>query len=575
MAVIAIVALRVPFSHGDLLKSDEAIYAVEARAWSNGLLPGRDVWDNKPPGMAALYLLASHLPGGTIAGTRLLALLFSVVSLLLTLRLSQLVAPNLPAYPVAIAYVLITHANGWPPGEWIVLNGELPSTCFVTLAAWCLAEWAHRREQYATVASPASSGPWVLVLLAGLFSGAGMLFRQTALLPVAAMAVWLIWATSRRGALKPLGTAALGVALAWVPLVYYFWSQGALHYLWAAIGGHGLAYASQSVAMADAWRSLREGLGVGVLPELLVLALIGLAFAISKSLRLRRQSHPAGQVLLLLSLVWGLGSLLSVLPGGHLFGHYFLQLAPAWALAAGLGVARMMRFAESRVVRLAAYAAIVLGLLVLAGRLVALQPAGAQIACLWLVACLGAFVVGNLPRESTMAQVVLAATMLLLALSVATGVATDGARSANREAFTAVAAQIQARTTPSDRIVVWAWAPQVYWYSERLPACRDLTLNYSLGWIGQRPGELFPGARAAFLDDLDRTRPRMIAVANDDLLPYTTSLAWKPAAAPEIWAFIHNNYRVSARLPHWDLYELKPKRSPAQVPAIPRPEIGI
>ncbi|MGE5531924.1 MAG: ArnT family glycosyltransferase, partial [Bacteroidota bacterium] len=204
LAVLALVALRAPFLDGDLLKCDEAVYGVTARAWTQGLLPGRDVWDNKPPGMAALYLLASHLPGGTILGSRLLALLFSAVTLLVTLRLARLIAPKLPVWPVAMAYLLITHANGWFPAEWVTLNGELPSTCLVALGVWCLAEWARGKEPRL----------WPLLVLAGVFSGASILFRQTALLPVLAMAGWLVWfglrTASYRGAFQAIGLAVAG-----------------------------------------------------------------------------------------------------------------------------------------------------------------------------------------------------------------------------------------------------------------------------------------------------------------------------------------------------------------------------
>jgi hypothetical protein len=545
LAVLAVVLLRLPYYDDDVMKSDEAIYAVTARAWSHGLLPGRDTWDNKPPGMAGAYLLGGrlariaercgHAPGGMIAGSRLLALVLALVTLLVTVRLARLAAPGLPAWPVGVAYVLITHANGWHPAEWVVLNGELPATALVAVSALCLAEWARTGCQARRLTHAGG-----LLVLAGVCGGMALLFRQTALLPVAAMGLWLIWAAAKRrggrGAWAAVGVVVGGMALGWAPLVGYYAGQGALRYLWAAWGGYGLAYAGQGVAWAEAWGNVRASLGVGIMPALAGLGVMGAIFAIGRARRGGDEegsaagpgaprlaapvssATPAAYVsvdvrrpLLLLMIALGVGSALAVLPGGHLFDHYFLQAAPPWALAAGLGVAYLARRPGSRVVRGAAAVMLALGVVVLLSRLLLSHPAEQRAAM----------------------------------------------RAANREVFGSVAEVVRARTSPSDRVLVWAWAPQVYWYSERLPAARDLTLNYALGWIGRQPQELFPGARAALLEDLRRTRPPVIVVSNDGVLPFSESAAWRPEAAPEVWAFIRGEYRLARRMAHWDVYEAR------------------
>jgi hypothetical protein len=554
LAVLALIAVRTPFLDGDLLKCDEAIYGVTARAWTQGLLPGRDVWDNKPPGMAALYLLASHLPGETVLGSRLLALLFSALTLLVMLRLARLVAPRLQVWPVATAYLLITQANGWFPAEWVTLNGELPSTCLVALSVWCAAEWTSREDPRL----------WPLLVLCGSFSGTSVLFRQTAALPVVAIVCWFVWVTLRNGSreelLKTMGQMALGWAVACLPLAYHYWSQGALQYLWPSCFGLGMAYAGQGVAPVEAWRSLREALSVAALPALVGLGGIGVAFGIGRIVPRGREAILPEETVRPLVAAWAVGSAVSVLPGGHLFGHYFLQTAPAWALAAGLGVARLRRFPPGSSVSLAGGALLALGLLLVAGRLWVSQPMGPVIACLWL-ATSGAAVLLGRREPSVAAWCGVLFLMLLLATGIGsnvwqgTRVATADAKGPNQRVFGPVVAEIRARTSPADRILVWAWAPQIYWYSDRLPASRDITLNYSLGWIGKQPQELLPGAKATLLRDLNDHRPRVIVVANDDVVSYSGSPAWKEQAAPEVWGFIGRNYRRTLRLPHWDLYE--------------------
>lgn len=558
LAVCAIIFLRAPFLDDDVLKSDEAVYAVTARAWAHGLLPGRDLWDNKPPGMPALYLLGSALTGHMIYGSRVLALALSIVILLVTLRLAVLLSPGLPWWPVALAYLLITHANGWPASEWVVLNGELPAAALVGLSALCLAEWSHR---------DLPDGParrrWPLLAAAGCFAGLAIQFRQTAVLPVVGLVVWLGWSAfyrRRRIAAWPVLLAGgAGMALAWLPVTWTYWSRGALPYLWTACLGHGLAYAAEAPARAWGWTNLNAALGAGLLPELLQMAGIGVMFALARLWRLRTTESGTALPIPLLLTAFGLGSLAAVLPSGHLFGHYFLQMASVWALVAGLGVARLRRFATVSPVPAAAAVLLLVGVVAMAARVWASQPGGPVIACLWLEACLATWLVG-IQLQPRMVPLALLALMPLPLLGLAMGQspatyrATERFRQANRALYGDVVAEIDRRTGPSDRILVWGWAPQVYWYSDRLPACRDVTLNYALGWIGEPPHELFAGARAALLTDLRRRPPAVVAVPNDLALPYAASPGWRPEAAPEVWAFIRAHYRLANHMPHWDLY---------------------
>jgi hypothetical protein len=60
-ALLAAVATRIPSIFVERPFLDEAAYALIASYWLEGIIPYRDVWDVKPPGLFALYALAIAL----------------------------------------------------------------------------------------------------------------------------------------------------------------------------------------------------------------------------------------------------------------------------------------------------------------------------------------------------------------------------------------------------------------------------------------------------------------------------------------------------------------------------------
>jgi len=97
-----------------------------------------------------------------------------------------------------------------------------------------------------------------------------------------------------------------------------------------------------------------------------------------------------------------------------------------------------------------------------------------------------------------------------------------------------VAAAIDARTAPDDRIFVWGQAPEIYWVSQRDPATRYPHIGFITGVTPKRPGVdpyLLAQREAAenLLADLRRNHPALIvdaaiaAVRGGDRYPLATS----------------------------------------------------
>ncbi|WP_051915551.1 hypothetical protein [Streptomyces aureocirculatus] len=151
--------------------------------------------------------------------------------------------------------------------------------------------------------------------------------------------------------------------------------------------------------------------------------------------------------------------------GCHFFGHYFLQLTPPLAL-------------------------------------------------------LGTVALQILPRERTVRAVL--ASACVCSLFVAWGLFVPRPDLAHAQRL---AAAVQSRTSPGDRVLFWGMHPETYWLADRVPASRYLSAglltNYSGGRDGPRVGEEYavPGAWGVFRAEL-AARPPAVVVDDSRGKPY-------------------------------------------------------
>jgi hypothetical protein len=105
-----------------------------------------------------------------------------------------------------------------------------------------------------------------------------------------------------------------------------------------------------------------------------------------------------------------------------------------------------------------------------------------------------------------------------------------------------IAAAVDERTDPSDRIFVWGQFPQAYWASDRRPATRFLTAGFLTGSSGGRSSArvgmeyAVSGAWDDFQADLAAQPPELIV---------DTSLgtAYSVHQFPVFDAYLHANYQ--------------------------------
>ena len=88
-----------------------------------------------------------------------------------------------------------------------------------------------------------------------------------------------------------------------------------------------------------------------------------------------------------------------------------------------------------------------------------------------------------------------------------------------------LAAAVQSRTTPADRVLIWGMHPETYLFADRAPASRFLTAglltNYSGGRDGPQVGEKYAvaGAWSRFRQEM-ADRPPELIVDDSRGMPY-------------------------------------------------------
>jgi hypothetical protein len=213
--------------------------------------------------------------------------------------------------------------------------------------------------------------------------------------------------------------------------------------------------------------------------------------------------------------LWGAVSLSAVMISGRFFGHYFIPVLPALSLLAARGVELLSeRMRDPVHKRSAQAAAAVLGLL---------------------------FLVGLVRSHHRTA---------ILAYETITGARTSwserwGMTIRQREAET-IAESLRDKIGEEEPLYIWGYAHDVYWRTGCRPASRYLTPYYIDGRFPDAETTIIPSndplwreARANLIEDLRRTRPRLIldVYANIKQLPYA-----------EIVDFINENYREGENL---------------------------
>ena len=315
---LLVIAIRAPLM--DLaLERDEGGYAYIAWRMSLGEMPYLDWFDQKPPGIYAVYSLALGFADHAVVAIRALAAVFSAIACIALFHLVR----ALLGFGVGLMSALLLAFLSADP----MIHGSIANTEIFMLPGIIIATLLVLR------AIDSSKPPIATSLAAGIAIGIAITFKQVAAMNVPFFL--LAFGLRVRGPDRWRRLASfticmgVGVALVWGPILAWLQLRGALGAALDATFLHNLSYAG---ALPLSRRlELLIAYGTPMLPSqgiawgLAALGLVGLA---------RRKDRFAALFLA----GWALVIAVGVSASGHYFPHYFQQLLPAIAALAGAAV---------------------------------------------------------------------------------------------------------------------------------------------------------------------------------------------------------------------------------------------
>jgi hypothetical protein len=316
-------------AHGLFLSNadwDEGVYIIMGQRWNLGGLPYVAVWDQHPPGMAALFALVQRLVSDPVLGARLAALLAITATALLIHRFCVRYLNQAGAGLIgALLYIVCM-------SRWLGLaaNTEVFNNACVTLASYLL--YGALRRSNAGLAR---------AVVAAVVLGVGLQIKYV-VLPEAAILCLAYLAASYQAQRDLRATALAAGALVLAGLlptgmvVLYFWQNAALQPFLDANVGSNISYLDVRPSLPVIAHRTATGIGP------LVGAILITGLAIGRAARWRR-IRVGGLSPQLWILVWVVAALLDVSLPLKFFSHYYFALFPPLSLAGALALTALTR----------------------------------------------------------------------------------------------------------------------------------------------------------------------------------------------------------------------------------------
>ncbi|MBU1921036.1 glycosyltransferase family 39 protein, partial [bacterium] len=341
--------------------------------------------------------------------------------------------------------------------------------------------------------------------LGGLLLGLAILVRQSFIMFLLPMVVLIRYHAENR--IQSAINMCIGILIPWIITLAVYTAHDGLGWAFDSWVRYPLVYASD-VGVAGFFTALILNMWEYVQQSFIPLALA----ATGKLVALK--SEPRSKTVFLLSLA--LASFLALASGSRFFGHYFVQIIPVISLF-GIPAWLWLEAKQKWGVRVL-YGVTAVGLLIALTHFPTWKY--------WDSAA---------PRNG-IPEVSLTRSRLEYR----------------------IADYIKANTDPLDRIAVWGYCPQIYYYAERLPAVRDYMCHYITGFsagsfnpFDSKPPRVdgYLEAEALFVNDLHETKPDFF-VDLSQTLRYTYTFLHLPLSDyPSVNEFVMKHYEVATAIP--------------------------
>jgi 4-amino-4-deoxy-L-arabinose transferase-like glycosyltransferase len=435
LALAAVIVLGLTFRAGALdlpLDRDEGAYGYIGANLTSGLVPYRDAFDHKPPGIYVFYAFASLGPDKTTS-VRLASDVLFAVSLLLVYAIAARAYGRTAGLAAAVAHASL--------GNSFHLEAARANTEQVMVPLLLLGLWSFQKGVTGRTV------PWFL--LSGLAGSAAVLMKQVGALPALVLLAFLVLGAVaqrdwRRSAAE-IGALAAGAALPALATLVYFGAAGALDDLWFAVVDYNSDYVRSyweaGAARLNNFDPIQSPWTYVAMGFIFSFPFVG--------------SRDRGWDVLLAA--WAFANLVGAKAGLRDFPHYFVPAIPGIAILAGAYISWVSERAAA-LVRGAPW----------------LRPALAAAAALGLFAWQAdgyvEFYFSSTPTEKA---------------AVEFGAHGEQIFAPSEE----VASYVRAATGPEDEILVWADEAQIYFLSERRAASRYI-YTYPFVFIPEGPATI-------------------------------------------------------------------------------------
>jgi 4-amino-4-deoxy-L-arabinose transferase-like glycosyltransferase len=198
---------RAPTFYASVLDWDESLYLLMASAWRNGHLPYTTIWDNKPPGIYAIFYVALAIFGHHIVAIRAATILAATLTAFAVFRIAFSLLAASPVRLTCACAAGLAYSIGALSNDGLAANTEMFMVCFTALSL-------------VTALSP-SGARRVGLVTGALFAGA-ILTKYVAIFEAPAILLALLWWQPRGTALVRLASAGIGglIPLAAIMLLY-------------------------------------------------------------------------------------------------------------------------------------------------------------------------------------------------------------------------------------------------------------------------------------------------------------------------------------------------------------------
>ena len=319
---------------------DEGLHAYMGWGMLQGLVPFKDMYNTKPPGIYALHTLLFLFAEPTALNIKVFASIYTLGTTAAVFSVARKLAGDTAGLVAALFFGIFSSGPNIQGGG---VNSEVFMILPYTLAAHSLikAVQTGRSRSY---------------LLAGIWTGVACTIKQVAVVNLFWVAgcllvhLWLEKDKPKRTKVLANGIwVFLGSVLPWLPFLLYFYSYDALWHFYYWMVSANFKYIGDGYQELPNF-SLFLSQMKNVLSEnglLWILALLGIAWR-WQELRPSIGSGPKNEsgveerLIWILMATWPLFSFLGVMLGGRFFSHYYIQMIPSLSVLGGVGLVSLI-----------------------------------------------------------------------------------------------------------------------------------------------------------------------------------------------------------------------------------------